>query len=1093
MMKFCRALLALLWLIPNAWTQTQVNLEEQVRGRLPVSQGGTGAADDDAARANLGLTTEFLAEDHFWTGAQQVRNLSGLRFAHTFAASGSGTQNDPWEFASGNPWAEAIADGGQVIILRPGTYRVTACPALISNDTTVLGLNRFNTVLLFDCAANKNRLNITGAANTSPIEITTAPAHGLSTGQWVDVEGVPGNTAANGRWQVTVVDSARFTLNGSEGNGEFVATNTGMWASPVYPISDIVLDGESLLEVTAVTDHNIAAGDRVLVEDVSGGDPTFINGQHFAAVPASNKVTLLDSVGVGSSAFSGGFVRAIVPVNGMGTTSDARGVQVQDLTLTTLGGAQNYLANLVSVRASESKFSGLRGQFIGPQALEQAAPGILNSKSASITFTGPGTPGDTVTLELTGGGSRASGPYDPFTVPGGPLPDIDNIVSNLGAEISVNFVSGPQLEDGATITISSTPETDAAGASGTFKVSPISFQPTQVRLIGSSGTGDGCGSGCGGADAEQSLIDRFDLARKFTQHLNNEPDFQRDYHAVHNANIVYLISRRFGAAPATMNVTANATHTTTPFGVTGRGGNVFLKVEGNSFSAVFERILCPGVHGNFHCIALEGINNQHALRDIRFSGGFQGGWAFRFSPGSNIQQIHISNVTAEAVYGAADIASMVASSITGLYMEAATEFGVRFADISGVSQGTSFVHANTVSNSFLLGVEGLELWKGRDLAVENSVIPDGCSIGPFCENCMVRSSWSNGCENESLSGYKTRFAALGQGPQPVDRYGERLSTDVSALLSRAVTNHALQSEDLTAPVWDLNTNTALVSEENPFGQTQLISRASVPSPSEFDTVTVGQQFISGLIPDARYGLSYWVRVTTPDAACELSGEGTSINRRQTVSHDQGWTRIAGQFQASSSGDRFVNVRCVVRGGGLADFTADIWGVMAFELSHDGALPPYIPTQDAKVTVQPGAYAARGELSGLFEHMPRCRTFTVDESQLTAAAASQDVNLFSLPARGVVTGVTIKHSAPFTGGSLTGMTASVGDASDPAAYAPAFDVFQPVSDTAFQDTPNFKSTTFASSGVAARFTASGDDVANATGGAAGITVCWAERP
>ena len=66
---------------------------------------------------------------------------------------------------------------------------------------------------------------ISAATNASPIAITTAAAHGLSTGNTVSIMNVLTNTNANGVFAVTVVDSTHFTLNGTTGNG---TANTGL-------------------------------------------------------------------------------------------------------------------------------------------------------------------------------------------------------------------------------------------------------------------------------------------------------------------------------------------------------------------------------------------------------------------------------------------------------------------------------------------------------------------------------------------------------------------------------------------------------------------------------------------------------------------------------------------------------------------------------------------------------------------------------------------------------------------------------------------------------------------------------------------------
>ena len=66
---------------------------------------------------------------------------------------------------------------------------------------------------------------ITGATNASPIVITAA-SHGLKDGNAVRIAGVVGNTAANGDWNVTVVDANSFQLVGSTGNGLYTAGGT---------------------------------------------------------------------------------------------------------------------------------------------------------------------------------------------------------------------------------------------------------------------------------------------------------------------------------------------------------------------------------------------------------------------------------------------------------------------------------------------------------------------------------------------------------------------------------------------------------------------------------------------------------------------------------------------------------------------------------------------------------------------------------------------------------------------------------------------------------------------------------------------------
>ena len=67
---------------------------------------------------------------------------------------------------------------------------------------------------------------VSGATNASPIVITTSAAHNLVTGNTVQIYGALGNTAANGKFVVTVTGPTTFSLNGSTGNGAYTSGGT---------------------------------------------------------------------------------------------------------------------------------------------------------------------------------------------------------------------------------------------------------------------------------------------------------------------------------------------------------------------------------------------------------------------------------------------------------------------------------------------------------------------------------------------------------------------------------------------------------------------------------------------------------------------------------------------------------------------------------------------------------------------------------------------------------------------------------------------------------------------------------------------------
>jgi hypothetical protein len=72
-----------------------------------------------------------------------------------------------------------------------------------------------------------NPVNIASASNANPIVITTAVAHGLATGDVVEIANHAVNTNANGVWVVTVTSSTVFNIP-QAGNGAGVATGTAM-------------------------------------------------------------------------------------------------------------------------------------------------------------------------------------------------------------------------------------------------------------------------------------------------------------------------------------------------------------------------------------------------------------------------------------------------------------------------------------------------------------------------------------------------------------------------------------------------------------------------------------------------------------------------------------------------------------------------------------------------------------------------------------------------------------------------------------------------------------------------------------------------
>lgn len=82
----------------------------------------------------------------------------------------------------------------------------------------------FDAVPLPESGATYTVASATG--NGVLIQLNFTAPHNLATGMFVRVATMVGNTAANGDWQVTVVDTDSVTLNGSIGNGAYVSGGT---------------------------------------------------------------------------------------------------------------------------------------------------------------------------------------------------------------------------------------------------------------------------------------------------------------------------------------------------------------------------------------------------------------------------------------------------------------------------------------------------------------------------------------------------------------------------------------------------------------------------------------------------------------------------------------------------------------------------------------------------------------------------------------------------------------------------------------------------------------------------------------------------
>lgn len=110
---------------------------------------------------------------------------------------------------------------------------------------------------------------VSDATNASPIVIETASHHHRTTGDVVIITGVLGNTAANGKHTITVVDDTHFELDGSTGNGTYITHGT--WR---LQLDHHVVDATNATPIVIETagNHNRVTGDYVSISGVEGNE-----------------------------------------------------------------------------------------------------------------------------------------------------------------------------------------------------------------------------------------------------------------------------------------------------------------------------------------------------------------------------------------------------------------------------------------------------------------------------------------------------------------------------------------------------------------------------------------------------------------------------------------------------------------------------------------------------------------------------------------------------------------------------------------------------------------------------------------------------
>ncbi len=138
------------------------------------------------------------------------------------------------------------------------------------------------------------------SSGAAPIIVTAPGTGGLVAGNVVQIDGVPGNTAANGVFAVVSPGPNSFTLGSPIANGTY--TSGGTWSSITpYGITNAT-DSAGEVMITAPT-TGLSNGDTVVVAGVVGN--TGANGTFTVANVTATTFTLSGSTSAGTYAYGG--------------------------------------------------------------------------------------------------------------------------------------------------------------------------------------------------------------------------------------------------------------------------------------------------------------------------------------------------------------------------------------------------------------------------------------------------------------------------------------------------------------------------------------------------------------------------------------------------------------------------------------------------------------------------------------------------------------------------------------------------------------------------------------------------------------------
>ena len=158
-----------------------------------------------------------------------------------------------------------------------------------------------------------------GTFTSAPVIVTTGSPHGLTAGRIV-VQDVAGNTAANGTWSTTLIDSSRLLLNGVSANGTYAGG--GHYGNPLGTLVSGATNASPIV-LTLNGPHGLSTGNTVTVAGAVGN--TAANGTFVVTAVSPNQIALNGTTGNGTWTSGGTVSGAQLNVTMDGLSIDPQG------------------------------------------------------------------------------------------------------------------------------------------------------------------------------------------------------------------------------------------------------------------------------------------------------------------------------------------------------------------------------------------------------------------------------------------------------------------------------------------------------------------------------------------------------------------------------------------------------------------------------------------------------------------------------------------------------------------------------------------------------------------------------------------------